>query len=71
VHHEPGEHPRDAAITENSAPDSIRPVVPAWEGDTTARVWLRGKFPSYSRYELEAVVRFLPRRAAPGDARAG
>jgi hypothetical protein len=53
------------AVTAGSCVDNIRPAVPAWEGDTTALVWLRGKFPSYTRYELGAVVRFLPRRAVP------
>jgi hypothetical protein len=53
---------RFSAITADSSLDNIRPVVPAWEDRRTALLWLRGRFTSYTRYDLEVVVRFLPRR---------
>ncbi|MFO0808898.1 MAG: BNR-4 repeat-containing protein [Gemmataceae bacterium] len=56
---------RWAAVTSGSPIDNIRPVVPDWAGGPTALLWLRGRYASYTRYELEAVVRFLPRRMDP------
>jgi hypothetical protein len=42
-------------ITENSATDNLRPIVPRWSSDKTALLWLRGTYRSYTDYSLEIV----------------
>jgi hypothetical protein len=44
-------------VTQNSTVDNLRPIVPHWKKGKTALLWLRGKFPRYTQYELEAVLR--------------
>jgi hypothetical protein len=56
---------RWTAVTAGSSVDNIRPVVPSWKDGPTALLWLRGKFPRFTRYELEVVLRFRPRRGEP------
>ena len=48
------------AITENSDLDNIRPLVPSWNQRETAVLWLRGKYVSYTDFDLD-VVGLLPR----------
>jgi len=42
-------------ITWDSTVDNIRPTVPAWDGKRTAVLWLRGRYASYTNYDLDVV----------------
>ena len=42
------------ALTENSAADNLRPIVPSWE-DGTILLWLRGTLRTYTDYDTEIV----------------
>lgn len=43
------------AITSNSASDNFRPIVPAWDAEHTAVLWLRGSMRSSQNYDLSVV----------------
>lgn len=43
------------AITANSTMDNLRPIVPRWDDDHTALLWLRGSYSSYTSYDLSVV----------------
>ena len=43
------------ALTSNSTVDNIRPIVPLWDPDHTALLWLRGTYTSYHDYDLDVV----------------
>jgi hypothetical protein len=43
------------AITTESNVDNIRPIVPKWNSDNTALLWLRGKYYSYTNWDLDVV----------------
>lgn len=49
------------AVTRDSALDNIRPVVPRSHGMTSALLWLRGTYRSYTDYDLAVVGLILPR----------
>ena len=42
-------------ITFNSRMDNLRPIVPVWDGDHTALVWMRGTYRSMHDYDLDIV----------------
>ncbi len=42
-------------ITENSTTDNIRPIVPKWNRDSTALLWMRGTYRSYTDYDCDIV----------------
>ncbi len=42
-------------ITAHSRVDNLRPIVPKWEGEDTALLWLRGKYETYKNYDLAVV----------------
>ncbi|HQL54681.1 MAG TPA: hypothetical protein PLQ87_08225, partial [Phycisphaerae bacterium] len=42
-------------ITENSPQDNLRPVVPSWESDRTALLWMRGTYNSASTHSTDIV----------------
>jgi hypothetical protein len=42
-------------ITYNSTVDNIRPIVPKWDGDHTALLWMRGKYSTFESYNLDVV----------------
>ncbi|QDU54795.1 BNR-4 repeat-containing protein [Aeoliella mucimassa] len=44
-----------SAITENSAVDNLRPIVPAYHRDQTVLLWLQGDFSTYTEYATEVV----------------
>ncbi len=44
-----------SAVTSNSRLDNIRPIVPAWDNDRTALLWLRGTYRTYVNYDLDVV----------------
>jgi hypothetical protein len=48
------------AVTRDSTADNLRPVVPRTEGRDELLLWLRGRYRSYTDYDLE-VVGVLPR----------
>ncbi len=48
-------------ITRDSTSDNIRPIVPKWNRNNLALLWLRGKYTSYTNYDLE-VVGIIARR---------
>lgn len=43
------------AVTSNSTVDNLRPIVPKWDKQHTALLWLRGAYYAYTNYELEVV----------------
>ena len=46
---------RWVAVTSDSRDDNIRPIVPKWDNRHTALIWLRGKYTSYTNYDLDVV----------------
>jgi hypothetical protein len=42
-------------ITFNSTVDNLRPIVPKWDGDHTALLWMRGNYTTYVSYNLDVV----------------
>jgi hypothetical protein len=42
-------------ITFNSTVDNIRPIVPKWDADHTALLWMRGTYSSFTNYNLDIV----------------
>lgn len=54
---------RWTALTEASPVDNLRPVVPVWDGKSTAVLWLRGTYSNMNHYDL-AVVGII--RRPPG-----
>ncbi len=45
-------------VTENSAADNLRPIVPIWPGPRRALLWLRGEMRAYTDYSFEVVGLF-------------
>jgi hypothetical protein len=43
-------------ITENSAEDNLRPIVPEWNADETMLLWLKGEYRSYTDYSLSVMA---------------
>ncbi len=42
-------------VTENSSVDNVRPIVPAWDGQRQALLWLRGTYSTYTDFHLAVV----------------
>lgn len=42
-------------VTQNSSEDQIRPVVPKWDADHTALLWMRGTYSSAQMYSMKIV----------------
>lgn len=45
------------AVTADSSVDNLRPVVPAWDAQRTALLWLRGSYAAYTSFDLAVVGR--------------
>ena len=43
------------AVTQNSTVDNLRPIVPKWDSQKTALLWMRGDYTSYTNYNLAVV----------------
>lgn len=43
-------------ITTGSTVDNLRPIVPQWDRDHTALLWLRGAYTAYTDYDLDVVA---------------
>jgi hypothetical protein len=56
-------------ITFNSTLDNLRPIVPAWDDDHTALLWMRGTYTTYTNYDLDIVglTAFKPLVGVLGD----
>ena len=50
-----------SAVTRDSTADNIRPVVPMGAGNRLILLWLRGRYTSYTNYDLD-VVGIVPQR---------
>jgi hypothetical protein len=50
-------------VTRDSTADNLRPIVPRTEGREELLLWLRGRYRSYTDYDLEVVG--LLRRPKP------
>lgn len=50
-----GAHWTWAPITFNSTVDNLRPIVPRWDDEHTAVLWMRGNYSSYTSYNLQVV----------------
>jgi hypothetical protein len=44
-----------APITYNSTVDNLRPIVPKWDAEHTALLWMRGTYTTFTNYNLEIV----------------
>jgi hypothetical protein len=44
-------------VTENSSVDNLRPIVPMWDAEREALLWLRGTYTTYTNYHLAVVGR--------------
>ncbi|MBX2851027.1 MAG: BNR repeat-containing protein [Phycisphaeraceae bacterium] len=55
-----------SAITENSTMDNIRPIVPEWDEDNTALLWLRGDYTTFVDYDLDVVGIVVPEPTSLG-----
>lgn len=55
-------------LTFNSTEDNLRPIVPKWDADNTAVMWLRGDYSTYTNYNLKVVGLVNPDVAAPSPA---
>lgn len=42
-------------ITFDSVVDNLRPIVPAWDDENTALLWMRGSYSTYTNYNLDIV----------------
>jgi hypothetical protein len=47
-------------LTFNSTQHNVRPLVPEWDEENTALVWLRGDYFSYTNYDMDAVTLINP-----------
>lgn len=47
-------------LTYNSTQDNLRPIVPKWDTNNTAVLWMRGKYTSYTNYDTDVVVLVNP-----------
>lgn len=45
------------AVTADSSVDNLRPIVPAWDAQRTALLWLRGGYSAYTDFDLAVVGR--------------
>ena len=52
-----------AAITADSTVDNLRPIIPIWDGDQSALLWLRGVYTDYDDYDLDVVAIITERPA--------
>lgn len=43
------------AITANSTVDNLRPIVPKWDEEHTALLWMRGNYQEYRVYDMDVV----------------
>jgi 2-polyprenyl-3-methyl-5-hydroxy-6-metoxy-1,4-benzoquinol methylase len=56
-------------ITFNSSVDNLRPIVPHWDDNHTALLWLRGAYTTFTDYDLD-VVGLTDIRPLPDDSTA-
>jgi hypothetical protein len=56
-------------ITFNSTVDNLRPIVPKWDAEHTALLWMRGTYTTFTNYNLEIVglTAFEPITGTAGD----
>ncbi len=55
-----GSHWAWSPITWDSGCDNLRPVIPNWEGDNTALLWLKGNISSYASWNSKVMLRAVP-----------
>ncbi|TWT94119.1 hypothetical protein Pla108_38310 [Botrimarina colliarenosi] len=55
-------------LTFNSEVDNLRPVVPKWDAENSAILWMRGTYSTYVDYDLDVVAMVNPNVAAPTPA---
>jgi hypothetical protein len=48
------------AITENSTVDNVRPIVPEWDDENTALLWMRGNYSTYTDFDTDIVGILIP-----------
>jgi hypothetical protein len=58
-----------APITFNSTVDNLRPIIPDWDAEQTALLWMRGTYTTYTNYNLDIVglTEFVPLSGVSGD----
>ena len=55
-------------ITADSTVDNLRPIIPIWDGDQRALLWLRGVYTKYTEYDLDVVATITNRRPITASA---
>ncbi|MDF1837587.1 MAG: BNR-4 repeat-containing protein [Planctomycetota bacterium] len=55
-----GAHWTWSPITWESGKDNLRPVIPDWDGENTAVLWLQGRINSYFSWESSVMLRAIP-----------
>ena len=65
ITHDGGVHWTWTPITSNSTVDNIRPIVPIWESEHLAVLWLRGVYTTYVDYDLDVVATITARSWTP------
>ena len=48
--------------------DNLRPIIPIWDSDQRALLWLRGVYTKYTEYDLDVVAMITERPAITPDA---
>ena len=51
------------AVTADSTVDNLRPIIPIWDSDQRALLWLRGVYTKYTEYDLDVVATITNRAA--------
>lgn len=58
------------AVTRNSRRDNLRPILPEWDGNNRALVWLRGTYETQKDYDMRVVAQvYRCQRSQVGEAR--
>lgn len=57
-------------ITYNSTMDNLRPIVPKWDTEHTALLWMRGTYSTFTNYDLDIVGLINPVSLPPSVAHA-
>jgi hypothetical protein len=52
-------------ITFNSTMHNVRPLVPQWDDENTALLWLRGNYTTYTNYDMDVVALVNPELPDP------
>ena len=49
----------ETGVFRDSVEDHIRPIIPSWPGKRTALLWLRGRYETYTDYDMDVVLKLF------------